>query len=96
MKIAEKVHWDDNDRKMVIQETIDPTVALENAKKLRSAGAGKMGESRLVGEVPMDLVFAWAREAGIRPDDNNAMSEMLKKKMLDPDFAAFRVWEGTY
>lgn len=96
MKIGEKVHWDNNDRTMIVQDIIDPNPALDNAKQLRSMGATAMGESKLVAEIPMALVYAWTKEAGIRSDDNDAISEMLKRKMLDADFAAFRVWEGRY
>ena len=96
MKIAEQVFFDDSENRLIVKETIDPNPALDNAAALRSAGAANMGESKLVAEVPMALVYAWAKEAGIAHNDNHAMSEMLKRKMLDPDFKAFRVWEGSY
>lgn len=96
MKTAQKFHYDHADDRVIVQDTIDPNPALDSAAALRQAGAQNMGDSKLVAEVPMALVYAWAKEAGIAHNDNHAISEMLKKKLLDPDFKAFRVWEGTY
>jgi hypothetical protein len=38
----------------------------------------------------------WLKEAGVRWDDHEAKKQIIRKKLLSGDFAAFRVWEGTY
>lgn len=93
MKIAEK-HYE-QDGKLVIQQTHDWSPVLNKAQSLRSSGAGVSGESRLVGLIDMKMWVEWAKEAGIKPSDP-AMKEVVKRKMLDPDFAKLRVWEGSY
>jgi len=44
----------------------------------------------------MALLAQWARDAGIKWDDREAMREMLDRKLMSGEFAAFRVWEGRY
>ena len=93
MKIEEKMFHQDG--KLIVQETHDWNPVLEKAAALRSSGAGVSGENRLVGLIDMKMWTEWAKEAGIPPSDP-AMKDVVKRKMLDGDFAKLRVWEGTY
>mgnify|MGYP003624268766 CR=1 FL=1 len=95
MKVGEKVHFDGED-KFVIQNTYDNNPYIEEAKQLRESGVGQTGDKRLVGRVPMHIVSMWLKEAGVRWDDHEAKKQIIRKKLLSGDFAAFRVWEGTY
>ena len=95
MKIGEKVHFDGDD-KFVIQNTYDNNPYLDEIKQMKAAGVGMTGEKRLVGRVPMHIVNMWLKEAGVKWDDTAAKQEVIRKKLLSGDFAAFRVWEGTY
>jgi len=93
-KIAEQVIEDGS--KITIVETHDFSPVLKSADALRKSGQTGFGESRLVGRIPMALISQWCRDAGVRWDDIEARDELLKRKLLDGDFAAFRVWEGTF
>lgn len=92
----EKVHFNRHEGKITIQNTYDNAPVLEKAKQLRDAGCTDMGESKLVGHIPMYLVTEWMKEAGLKPDDTEARKEIIRKKMLSGDFDKFRVWKGTY
>lgn len=97
MKIAEK--WFQQDGKVVHQKTHDWTNLLDQTQKLRANGLDGFGESKLVGRIDMDLWALWAKEAGIKgsdPDFSSKMKEVVKRKMLDGEFAKLRVWQGTY
>lgn len=96
MKLSEKIHWDNNDRTMIVQETHDFTPVLERAKALRSAGKTDFGENKLVGVVPMAMWAEWAKKHGVKPSDTEAMKEVVAREMNDSDNAHLRVWEGRY
>lgn len=90
-KIAEQ--WFLDGKNLIQKETHDYNPVLSKAAALRSGGVVGHGEKRLVGLVPTHLAFQWAREAGVKPDDP-AFRDVLMRKMADPDFAQFRVWDG--
>lgn len=96
MKIAEKLHYDHSEDKMVIQKTHDLNPELHRAQMLREAGKGMTGESRLVGTIPLNLIAEWCKEAGVKWDDIEARKQIVKRKILSGDFDKFRVWKGTY
>lgn len=93
-KIAEKHAIDDG--KLHIVETHDFNPILDKAAALRAAGKDSLGESRLVGMIPMALWAEWARKWGVSPSDNDAMREVVAWEMANPDNAHFRVWEGKF
>lgn len=94
MKISERVL--DDDGKLIIHETHDVQSTLDRAAALRSAGIQGFSENRLVGSVPLVLLKEWAKEAGIKWDDREAMSDLLRRKLMDGEFSKLRVWEGRY
>lgn len=93
-KIAERIHEDG--RKLIVQETHDFNPILERAKALKSAGLDSLGESKLVGLVPMKMWAEWAKKHGVKASDNAAMREVVAKELADRDNAHLRVWEGRY
>jgi hypothetical protein len=93
-KIAEKVSFDGT--KMLTKETHDFGPTLESAKQRRLNGLHGFSENRHVARVPLALVAQWARDAGIKWDDTQAMQDMLSKKLMSGDFSQFRVWEGRF
>lgn len=94
MKIAEK-YWG-QDGNLITQETHDPTPTLDFVQGLKSAGHVGFGENRHVGRVPFFLLEMWVKEAGVSFDDQEAVKEVLKKKLLSGEFNNLRPWEGTY
>jgi hypothetical protein len=93
-KISELVFEDDGN--LIIQETHDFTQTLETAKRLKSEGADALGESKLVGLVPMKMWHEWGKKWGVDPQDNEAMKEVVARELADSDNAQFRVWGGKY
>ena len=94
MKIAEKVKFEDD--KLIVQQTHDWNPILKKAKDLRSAGADRLGESRLVGLVPMKMWAEWAKKWGVSPNDSAAMKEVVARELQNSDNAHLRVWEGKF
>lgn len=97
MKIAEK--WLEQDGKVIHQQTHDHNPTLKLNESLRSGGALGFSENKLVGVIDTGLVGQWAREAGLKGSDPaywDKVKEVVKRKMLDGDFAKLRVWQGTY
>jgi hypothetical protein len=93
-KIAEQMFEEDG--KIVVKQTHDFNPVLEKAKMLRNAGAGHLGESKLVGLVPMKVWAEWAKKWGVNPNDTAAMREVVAREMNSSDNAHLRVWEGKY
>jgi len=93
-KIAEQMFEEDG--KIVVKQTHDFSPVLERAKALKSAGGGHLGESKLVGLVPMKVWAEWAKKWGVNPNDTAAMREVVAREMNNSDNAHLRVWEGKY
>lgn len=75
----------------------DPTPVLENVKALREAETAlPMADSVHVARLDAHVVEMWAKEAGVRWDDREAMRDLIRRKLMDGDNAAFRVWQGRY
>ena len=96
MKIGERIIYDESGDKLVHHRKFNNDPYLEQAKQLRDAGVGVKGHNKLVGRIPMHLVGQWIKEAGLSWDDNEAVKDLIRKKMLSGEFDKFRVWEGTY
>jgi hypothetical protein len=93
-KISEKMFEEDG--KIIVQQKHDFSPVLERAKALKSAGAGHLGESKLVGLIPMKLWAEWAKKWGVNANDAAAMRDVVACEMNDSDNAHLRVWEGRY
>jgi hypothetical protein len=94
-----KEKWFTDDGKVIRQKTTDPNPALDSAKALRSNDKTTMfggKESWHVARVDAHVLEQWVKEAGLRFDDREAVRDLIKRKLLDGDNAAFRVHEGTW
>lgn len=89
---ARYVHDDD---RLLIHKTADATDALHRARMLRDSGNTLMSDSVCVGSVPIELVAKWAIEAGVSWDDTEALEDVVMRKLMDGEFAKFRVYEGN-
>ncbi len=96
MKTGEKVHFDETKQKIIVENTYDVNPILDRAQRLRNAGADSIGESKLVGTIPIFLIKEWCKELGVKWSDTEARKEVVKKKILSGDFDKLRVWKGTY
>lgn len=96
MKINERLHFDDATDTLTTVATHDVGPVLESVKRLQSAGLTGNIEKRHVGRVPMAVLEAWVREAGVRFDDHQAVKEVMHKKLLSGEFNGLRPWGGTY
>lgn len=71
---------------------VDIESIVEENKRRQNDGTGgwsKSKEWRHAASIPFIMLVKWAEEAGV--DMNSpAMSEIIKKKMNDPDFRLFR------
>ena len=96
MKLNERFHFDELTGVSTLIETHDVNPVLNLVKARKSAGMLGDSEKRHVGTVPFALLETWIREAGVRFDDTEAVKEVLHRKLQSGEFAALRVWEGTY
>lgn len=94
MKISERITADGT--RLTVRQTHDWNPVLDQARMLRDAGKGVRGESRLVARIPRKLMVEWAKEAGVSLDDHDAMQDVMARKLNDPAYSQFRVWEGRY
>lgn len=95
MKLGEKLLAGD-DGKFLVQKTFDPNPSLAQVRTLKDADAMGTKDNKLVARVPAWLINEWCKEAGVAWSDVEARREVVTKKLLSGDAAAFRVWEGTY
>jgi len=94
MKIGEKVGFDDG--KIIVQKRFANDPYIEQVKQLKDQGIDGFGENKLVGRIPVHLLAEWIKEAGLKWDDTQAVSDMMRKRLLSGDFDKLRVWEGTF
>jgi hypothetical protein len=96
VKIGEKVHIDYKNDKIIVEKIHTANPALQRAEQLRSQKIDGLGESKLVGTIPIFLMKQWCDEMGINWNDTEARREVVKKKILSGEFDKLRVWKGTY
>jgi hypothetical protein len=92
--MSERVEVDGN--KMTIIRTEDVQPVLDRAAALRSMGVTGFSENWHIGSVPTIIFEQWLKEAGLRMSDTKAVKDMLERKLMDGDFAKFRVHGGTF
>ena len=90
----QKVFFEDD--KLVIKSRHDVNPILDRLRQLRDQNIDGFGENKLVGSIPMPLVTAWVKEAGLLWDDTQAVRDLIKRKIQSGEFSKFRVWEGKY
>ena len=96
MKVSESAKIEDD--KIIIKKSHDFSGVLDDMQKIRNDGQQDLrSEYRHVGRIPLALMAAWCKEAGVSWDDVHARAEVVKKKILSGDFDKFRSdWKGTY
>lgn len=95
-KIKEKLHYDEAEKKVVVEQQHDFSAVAEKAKALKSAGLTGGSDNRLVGLVPMKMWHEWAKKWGVEPGDTQAMREVVARELNDSDNVHLRVWEGQF
>ena len=78
-----------------IKRTHDVQPYLEKAAALRSMDATTMGESWHIASIPSFMIYRWAKEAGVDASDNEAVKEVMMKKLMSGDVSKFRVHQGN-
>ena len=86
----------DDDGRIIHQrvQAVDPYI--ERARLARDAPAQPMSDSWHVASVPMWLVNEWLKEAGVSWDDTVAAKDVVRRKLMSGEAAAFRVREGRF
>ena len=93
-KIAGSI-TDNHDGTITVARTHDVQPYLDKAAALRSMDATTMGESWHVASIPSFLIYQWAKEAGVSVTDNEAVKEVMMKKLMSGDASKFRVHQGN-
>lgn len=94
-----KERWFQDGDKIIRHKQTDPTAALQSAEDLRSNDMTTMfgqKDSWHVGRIDMHVLEMWIKEAGLTWDQTHEVGELVKRKLLDGDFAKFRVHGGTF
>lgn len=79
--------------KIISHRVIDPNPALDAAKMMRD-NPKSFGDGYHVGRVPIELISIWLKEAGVLWSDTEAAEEVVWRKLMDPEFKDFRIWQG--
>lgn len=96
MLLAQYTRAFDNDSTLVVQRTFANDPYLRDVERLRAAGVGQTGHSRLAGRIPMHILSQWLKDAGVKWDDNQGVKDVIRRNLLSGEFDKFRVWEGTF
>jgi len=89
-------HHDSSSNTFRIENIQDVTDIVEQNKIAQTDGNNGWSKSRefkYVGNVPILIMHQWAMEAGVALNSKE-FGEVLKKKLNDPDFRAFRTGLG--
>ena len=84
------------DGKLVYHKTTDPTPSLEAVRLAREAPSLPMADSWHVGRIDAHVLEMWLQEAGVKFHERDKVREVIRKRLLDGDNAAFRVKSGTF
>jgi hypothetical protein len=87
--ITQHFHVDKDTGAITIETNQDITAIVERNKALQNEQFDKRSEMWPVATVPMTILIKWANEAGVEMN-SKAFGEVVKKKLNDPDFKAFR------
>lgn len=94
-QIGEKVTFQDD--QMIIKRTFDASGMLLDAEYARQTSPNAVGSDwKALGNIEPALVTNWLREAGVSWSDSHAVQEVIKRKLMDGEFARLRVWEGSW
>lgn len=86
--------WQDG--RLVYHKQTDPTPALESVQVARDAPAQPISDSWHVGRIDAHVLEQWLQEAGVKFSDKAAVRDVIRRKLMSSDNAAFRVKEGRF
>lgn len=92
--VSTVIHYDGP--KFAVERKQDAEPILDDLQVRRSLGMVGSSDMRHIGSVPNILLERWLADAGVRYSDRPAVKEVIKRKLLDGEFAKLRAWEGTY
>jgi hypothetical protein len=94
-QIGEKVTFDGD--QMIIKRTFDASGMIQDAEYARQTSPNVVGSDwKSLGTIEPALLTNWLREAGVDWSDTHAVQEIIKRKLMDGEFAQLRNWEGKY
>ena len=94
-KVSEQVFVDDD--QIVLKNTFDASGMLKDAEYAREKAPNAFGSDyKHVGDIHPALLHNWLQEAGVAWTDAAAVKEVIKRKLMDGEFARLRNWEGTW
>ena len=94
-KIGTQYKFEDD--KIVIKQTYDASVALNDAAHAREVTKNAFASDyKHVGNVDMALLGVWLKEAGVSWSDTQAVKDVLKRKLMSNEFSGLRVWDGKW
>ena len=92
MRIKDEFHIQDD--QIIHAKTFDIEPTLNSVKELSEEK--RTDGNWHVGRIPMELLGMWIREAGLTWDDTEAVSDMVRKKLLSGDYALLRPHQGSF
>ena len=96
MLIDQKVAFDEMAKKIIVKKTHANAPYVNQVAQMKKMGIDGFGENKLVGRVPMHMLAQWIKEAGLDWSDNEAIRQVIRRKLLSGEFDKLRPWEGTF
>jgi len=85
-----------DDGNLVIARSADVTPFIEDVKRIRATtnGKSKTGDLYHLGRIPSIVIEQYLNRVGVTYSDFLKDNTHINRILNDPDYAAFRVWEG--
>lgn len=94
-KISEKYSFEGDN--LIIKKTFDASHMLADAQHARDTTQNSFGsDNKYVGNVDLGLLGVWLKAAGVSWDDTEGVKSVIKRSLMSNEFAALRVWKGTW
>jgi CRISPR/Cas system-associated protein Csx1 len=94
-KISEKIIFEGDD--IIVKRTYDADQMIKDTEYGRHFAENKFGSDyKYLGNIDMNLVANWLKEAGVQWHDTHAVNEVINRKLMDGEFNKLRAWEGTW
>lgn len=82
------------DDRMLVSRTQDCTPYAEHAKALHNGGMHGTSEVKHAAKIPLVLVEKYCNEQGINLHEFLNNPAHIRRVVMNPDNAAFRIWPG--
>jgi hypothetical protein len=90
-----KEQFVEDDGKVLHVKTMDFNPALREVKQIQDAGPRTDGNWH-VGRIPREMIGIWVKEAGLSFGDTEAVSDLVRKKLLSGEYDMLRPKLGTF